>query len=387
MAKARTPRLVDLRTFIARFGTQLGRRDRLSACEAYLTGLLAGHSSIKRSVASSAATPHALRQFVNRSPWDDEAILSGLRAMLFSRDPDPEAILVLTEVYIRKKGRHSVGVHAQSASDAATGPFIPGGRYQCVVMWCWVTKTRAWPIAARLYLPPSWTLSTRKSQRGGIPARFSNYQDKTDIALDLLGTIDSQLKTPRSVIVDKVFTGEIQPLVGELEKRSFHYLIVGCHPQPPRDENDYPDWFSPEDAWIRKVAFLQCLRDLEQTVSASVKMHGGAGIPLIRLASDIGVPGPKQSSPQRFVLCHRERADYLQLYITNEAEGAAARHVRMVLKLKAARRMCAKLLENGGLRRFEGRTWRGFHHHITLCFMAYYFSMQQRKQKRTRSHR
>jgi len=32
-----------------------------------------------------------------------------------------------------------------------------------------------------------------------------------------------------------------------------------------------------------------------------------------------------------------------------------------------------QLKEELGLDHFEGRTWQGFHHHVTLCFMAYDF--------------
>jgi hypothetical protein len=32
-----------------------------------------------------------------------------------------------------------------------------------------------------------------------------------------------------------------------------------------------------------------------------------------------------------------------------------------------------KIKSGYGLKRFEGRSWKGLHHHVALCFMAYLF--------------
>jgi len=38
-----------------------------------------------------------------------------------------------------------------------------------------------------------------------------------------------------------------------------------------------------------------------------------------------------------------------------------------------------------GFDHFEGRSWRGLHHHLTLCFMAYSFLLMLKKESKKKS--
>jgi len=74
-----------------------------------------------------------------------------------------------------------------------------------------------------------------------------------------------------------------------------------------------------------------------------------------------------------FVQRERQRDEF---YVINSIKPGPE-SIGIIRRLSQARKMCAKLLAQGGLRQFEGRSWRGFHHHLTLCFMAHYLFRRQ----------
>jgi len=67
-------------------------------------------------------------------------------------------------------------------------------------------------------------------------------------------------------------------------------------------------------------------------------------------------------------------------YISNLTPTMAKRELMRLIKLRwRVERDYQELKSEIGLDHFEGRTWRGFHHHVTLCAVAHGFLALQRR--------
>ena len=117
LAKLRT----DLTSFLDDVAGDLGHPRRRRWCDAYLRGiLLDGH---RKSVEPMAARlraveqgggdyEQALQQFLNQSPWDEQAVLDGVQAWIGRRFGN-EGYLIIDDTGFPKQGKHSVGVARQ----------------------------------------------------------------------------------------------------------------------------------------------------------------------------------------------------------------------------------------------------------------------------------
>jgi len=86
---------------------------------------------------------------------------------------------------------------------------------------------------------------------------------------------------------------------------------------------------------------------------------------------------PLTGSSSRYLYWYYNPDDFFSYYLINRADIPRDDMIHMNTAVYTARKLGAELLDHGGLKRFEGRSWRGFHHHITLCFMAHYFPYGQ----------
>ena len=75
----------------------------------------------------------------------------------------------------------------------------------------------------------------------------------------------------------------------------------------------------------------------------------------------------------RYVIHHGGTATMPNLHLINHPNIPRKELITAIEAIPAVRALHLYLVDKGGLRQFEGRSWRGFHHHITLCFMAHYF--------------
>src|SRR5918997_540637 len=106
----------------------------------------------------------ALQQFINQSPWDEQAVLKRYRAVMAETFADPKAVFVIDDTSFPKQGRHSVGVQRQYCG-------AQGKRANCQVAPSvhYVSPKGHYPLAMRLYLPESWVGDADRLDRAGVP--------------------------------------------------------------------------------------------------------------------------------------------------------------------------------------------------------------------------
>ena len=115
----------------ARLGPRFAREEARVRAQAYLRGLL---SPVERkngwqlAEAAGDRTPYATQHLLGRADWDADAVRDDLRAYVVEQLGDDQAILVLDETGVVKKGTHSAGVAKQYVGVRRQGRARPGRR-------------------------------------------------------------------------------------------------------------------------------------------------------------------------------------------------------------------------------------------------------------------
>src|SRR5947209_3331747 len=107
----------------------------------------------------------ALQQFVNQSPWDEQAVLKRYRAVMAETFASSEGIFVIDDTSFPKQGRHSVGVQRQYC-----GALGKKANCQCAVSVHYVSPKGHYPLDMRLYLPEVWLGEPKWLDKAGVPA-------------------------------------------------------------------------------------------------------------------------------------------------------------------------------------------------------------------------
>jgi SRSO17 transposase len=119
-----------------------------------------------------------LHHFVAVGPWDEAPLEAELLAQANRLAGGPDAILVIDDTALPKKGTHSVGVASQYA-----GALGKKANCQTLVSLTLAKDEVPIPVRLRLFLPDSWINDLKRLQRAGVPEAFWMPRSKPEIAL------------------------------------------------------------------------------------------------------------------------------------------------------------------------------------------------------------
>ncbi len=176
-----------LHNWLEPFLAHLGHPARRRMCPLYVAGLIGpGERKSLQPIAARLAPADydQLHHFVAVGPWDETPLEAELLVQADRLVGEPDAVLVIDDTALPKKGTHSVGVARQYASAL-------GKRANCqtLVSLTLASNEVPVPIALRLFLPESWTNYPERMQRAGVPGTFQAERSKPEIALAELDRI------------------------------------------------------------------------------------------------------------------------------------------------------------------------------------------------------
>src|SRR3977135_1012892 len=181
MESARSDWEDELGRWLKPFLERLGHKARQRMCPLYVAGLIGPGD--RKSVAPMAERLSAggydqLHHFVaagvwGRAPGETEFLVQADKLVGGS-----DAVLVIDDTAMPKKGQHSVGVAAQYASAL-------GKTANCKTLVSLTLARGEVPVAValRLFLPESWTSDRARRKRAGVPAEHQVERTKPQIAL------------------------------------------------------------------------------------------------------------------------------------------------------------------------------------------------------------
>ena len=172
---------VDLTRWLKPFLDRLGHKARRRMCPLYVAGLIGpGDRKSVQPMAERLAPGDydQLHHFVAAGVWDAAPLEKELLVQADKLVGGSDAVLVIDDTAVPKKGKHSVGVASQYAS-------VLGKNANCQTLVSLTLARDEVPVmvALRLFLPESWTGDLARLKRAGVPLEYQTPRTKPEIAL------------------------------------------------------------------------------------------------------------------------------------------------------------------------------------------------------------
>jgi len=338
---------------------------------------------------TTADPEQALQQFVNQSPWDEQAVLRRYRARLAQTFASPKGIFLFDDVSYPKQGRHSVGVQRQYC-----GALGKRANCQVAVSVHYVSPRGHYPLDLRLYLPDSWLADAARLDRAGVPADERRALTKPQIALELLDRVRGEGLLGQVAVADAGY-GVSGAFRAGLAQRGLTYVVgvtedFVVFPEKPTWVQPAPSGrgrpakrpqlaeSSPPPVPLAEMARRVRLRRRTWREGTKGKMSARFG--WVRVWPGTGWQTGECAGAEPLWLLIEEQADgKLKYAFSNLPEGTPCiRAVRLWKSRWPVEQGYQQLKEELGLDHFEGRSWRGFHHHAALALLAYGFLLLER---------
>lgn len=386
--------------YMAHLSQALGHADRHAGLKGYCTGLMLplSRKSVEPMAARmdplhASARHQALHHFVAKAQWSDAQVLRRvcqwvMPHMDFSRG----GWWIIDDTGFPKKGVHSVGVARQYC-----GMLGKQDNCQVAVSVSLACDQGSIPVAWQLYLPQDWAQDAERRKRTGVPESV-RFATKTQIALQQLRTLLSE-GAPRHCVLADAGYGVDTAFRQALSDMGLHYAVgvtsavvvwpPGVEPLPPQTYSGKgrPPVMPRRTAQLQPISVKALALSLPAQAFQTISWREGTNAPLtgrfaaVRVRHAGGNAGKARLRPQEWLLIEWpvERAEPVKYILStlpestplNDLVGSAYQRWRI-------ERDYQDLKQDFGLGHYEGRGWRGFHHHASLSIAAYAFLMSER---------
>jgi SRSO17 transposase len=387
---------LKLEAFLADVVIPMGRKDRGRHAEEYIRGLLMDGE--RKSIEPMAnrlpgGDVQALQQFVNQSPWRSSEVRASL-ARKVEREFVPEAYWLIDEVSFPKRGKHSVGVARQYC-----GALGKTANCQVAVSLDLGTEESSTPLNWALYLPKDWIADPVRRKKAEIPNEIT-FKTKIDLALDLVDETRGWGLQGRLILADSAY-GEAYDFRQGLRSRELDYVvqvrgdltawIQDPHPAEPLTKRGGK--IPRRRLYAKELPPTRSLRQIAEGLPSQswkqITWREGTKGPLSSRFARVVVwmanglaRGKTMEAPKEELLIEWPEGDKGPWkYWLSSLPPHRTSFRALVRKAKGRFRIeqdYEELKGEVGLDHFEGRSWRGWHHHVTLVTLAYAFLMLER---------
>jgi SRSO17 transposase len=378
-----------------------GHADRAVPLRSYCTGLLLPGERKSIEPLAARLAPHDVRRvhqslhhFVANAPWSDEALLERVRhsVLPMMKRNGPIVAWIVDDTGFPKKGTHSVGVVRQYCGQV-------GKQENCriAVSLSLATEQASLPIAWRLYLPETWAQDRKRRKETGIP-REVTFATKTAIALQQIRKAVEEEVIPAPVLADAAYGNDSQFREG-LTELGLEYVVgvqksttvwrPGEAPRPAKrwKGRGRPPTLLRRDKNHRPISVKQLAESLAASAWENVSWRQGTKQRLrsrfaavrVRVAHRDYWRSELPAEEWLLIEWPTEESEPTKYWLaTLSADAKLAALVKLAKHRWIIERDYQELKQELGLGHYEGRGWRGFHHHGTLCIAAYGFLVAER---------
>src|SRR3954469_11567154 len=374
-----------LERWLAPFLSAWGREAQRRWAPVYLKGLIlpGGRKSVEPLAARVAPDgTEQLHHFIGGPPWATGPLEAVLAEEADALVGGPEAVLVIDDTALPKKGELSVGVARQYCGAL-------GKRANCQVL---VSLTLARgevpvPLGLRLFLPDAWAGDAARCTRAGVPEEHRRPLAKTDLALAEIDRVLAAGARFGRVVTDAGYgisagfrlglsargllwaagIPKVQNVYATSVELRWPRAATGRprkHPVPseePVAAEVMLEWVAwRRVSWRRgtKGPLAAELAALRVRPAEGEQLRGGWHLP----GDEAWLVGEHRSSGER------------KYYLSNLPAETSLEELAATIK---ARWVCEQahqqLKEELGLDHFEGRSWTGLHRHALMTMIAFAF--------------
>ena len=394
------PKLAEFEHYINGLCEVLGHRDRHAGFADYSRGLMLPIE--RKSVEPLAANTdplhvrskhQSLHHLVAMSEWSDTAVLECVRDWVMpTLGQKSRFYWIVDDTGFPKKGIHSVGVARQYC-----GQLGKQDNCQVAVSLSLATEQGSVPIDWRLYLPQEWAKDQRRREKAGVPKEVK-FLTKPEIALEQIRAAKAAGVAVGIVLADAAYGNDTR-WREELSEMELEYCVgvqssttvwsPGTGPLPPKPQKRMG---RPPTRWRRGPgATPLSVKALAESLKAhrwqTISWREGSNAVLSSRFAALRVRAAhrdekrKSLREQEWLLIEWPRGDAepTKYWLSTLPANTPLVELVGVAKMRwRIERDYQELKQEFGLSHYEGRNWRGFHHHATLCIAAYGFLLADR---------
>ncbi len=363
--------------YLDELASVMGHAARVGPMRDYCTGLLLSceRKSVEPIAAATApaeasAQHQSLLHFLSQGEWSDAAVLGKVREQVLPRIERHGAIevWVVDDTGFPKYGSHSVGVSHQYCGQVGKQT-----NCQIAVSLSLANHHASLPVAYQLYLPEKWASDAVRRKKAGVPDDIE-FTTKPKMALQQIEWA-CKIGLPRGVALTDGGYGHDLSLRKGLTKLELTYsvgirastLVVGTTPKAEPMNAAALAKTLPTKGW-RKITWREGTNTPLSSRFQRVR---------VRAAGD----GTTDTEPEEWLLIEwpKDEKEPTKFWLSTLAETMhLGRMVDITMMRWRIERDYHELKQEVGLGHFEGRGWRGFHHHATMCIAAYGFLVSER---------
>jgi SRSO17 transposase len=380
---------------------ELGHADRATPFQSYCTGLLLPGE--RKSVEPMAArlepervqaTHQSLHHLVAKADWSDAAMLTAVRSQVLPAIQQHGAInaWIIDDTGFPKKGAHSVGVARQYC-----GQLGKQDNCQVAVSLSVANDHASLPIAYQLYLPQAWASDLARRRKAGVPDDIA-FQTKPQIALAQMRAA-LLAGVPRAVALADAGYGVDTAFRDGITELGLSYVVgiqssttlwpPGEAPLPPKPWSGrgrratrlrHDDDHQPVSAKDLALGLPdKAFRRITWREGSNAKLASRFAAVRVRPAQGDTSRGEPRAEEWCLIEWPKGEAEPTKCWFsTLPADISLTDLVRQAKRRWHIERDYQDLKQELGLGHYEGRGWRGFHHHATLCIAAYGFLIMER---------
>jgi SRSO17 transposase len=384
----------ELGRWLKQFLDRLGHKTRRQMCPLYVSGLIGpgDRKSIQPMAERLALGAYdQLHHFVSAGVWDVAPVETELLVQADKLVGGSDAMLVIDDTAMLKKGTHSVGVAPQYCS--ALGKIA---NCQTLVSLTLARGEVPVMLALRLFLPESWTSNRARLKRASVPVEYRTARTKPEVALAEIDRVIAAGVRFGCVLADAGY-GLSAPFRKGLTVRKLAWAVgiprhlkvypvdvqmiwpVAARGRPR--QRSVPDVLSmaAEDmlakAKWQNISWRTGTRGKLKARFAAVRVRVADGPPQrIRDKGHQHLPGE-----EAWLVGEHRLSGEKKYYLTNLPAKTDLHTLAATIK---ARWVCEQahqqLKEELGLDHFEGRSWQGLHRHALMTMIAYAFLQHRR---------
>jgi SRSO17 transposase len=379
----------------------LGHADRVTPFRSYCAGLLVpGDRKSIEPVAARVepervrAAHQSMHHFVAKADWSDDAVMSAVRAQVLPAIERHGAIRawIIDDTGMPKKGTHSVGVARQYC-----GQLGKQDNCQVAVSLSVANDHASMPIAYRLFLPRPWADDPARRGGAGVPGEVT-FQTKPEIALAQISAALRAGVAPATVLADAGYGVDTEFRDG-ITALGLSYVVgvqstislwpPGVMPLPPKKwrGNGRPPSLIRRDDKRKPISVKELAIGLSTRAWRRVTWREGTNATLTSRFAAIRVrPAHRDYNrttprPEEWCLIEwpKGEPEPTKYWLSTLSARMSRRALVDITKARwRIERDYQDLKQELGLGHYEGRGWRGFHHHATLCIAAYGFLIIER---------
>jgi SRSO17 transposase len=385
-------------SYVEGLASVIGHADRVSPLRDYCTGLMmpCARKSVEpmaavTAPARTAAQHQSLLHFVGQASWSDEKVLAKVCETVrpaMERHGPIEA-WIIDDTGFPKKGKHSVGVARQYC-----GQLGKQDNCQAAVSLSIANRQASLPVRYRLYLPQDWAGDAARRGKAQVPEEIV-FETKPEIALEQLRWACAA-GLPRGVVLLDAGYGNHTELRTQISALGLSYAAgilsntsvwaPGTTPLPPKrwSGRGRPPTRPRRSAKHKPVSVKQLAVGLPRRAWRTIGWREGACGRLTsrfaRLRVRAARGGKLRTEEWLLIEWPKGEKEPTKYWLSTLPQDIAFERLVDLAKLRwRIERDYQELKQELGLGHFEGRGWRGFHHHATLCIAAYGFLISERE--------